>query len=125
MVITECRPKPVATCNGNGLCDTNESCNCADCNNKFDHCAINGTGEQLICTKDTTPPCFTDKFPYCFPACLDGYTRNASGQCVINTTTSGGLSCTATPVTDACTDHYGDRTSFAKVVLSDGKVFIS
>lgn len=82
MVITECRPKPVATCNGNGLCDANESCNCADCNDKADHCSINGTGEQLICTKDTTPPCFTDKFPYCFPACLDGYTRNASGQCV-------------------------------------------
>lgn len=48
----------------------------------MDHCAINGTGEQLICTKDTTPPCFADKFPYCFPACLDGYTRDASGQCV-------------------------------------------
>lgn len=97
MVITECRPKPVATCNNNGTCDTNESCNCADCNDKADHCAINGTGEQLICTKDTTPPCFTDKFPYCFPACLDGYTRNASGQCVATTTNGEQWIAYATP----------------------------
>ena len=49
---------------------------------------MNGSGEQLICTKDTTPPCFTDKFPYCLSACLDGYTRNASGQCVSTVATA-------------------------------------
>lgn len=84
VVITECRPKPTAFCNNNAVCETNESCNCADCNDQIDHCGVKGTDEQLICTKDTTPPCFSDKFPYCFPACLDGYTRNASGQCVTN-----------------------------------------
>lgn len=77
------------------MCDTNESCDCADCNEKADHCGIDGT-TQLICTKDTAPTCYSDKFPYCFPACLDGYTRNASGQCVATGTpsTTESLSCT-------------------------------
>lgn len=81
VVIFECRPKPSVTCNNNGVCDENESCNCADCNEQVDHCGVNGSGEQLICTKDTAERCYTDKFPYCLSACLDGYTRNASGQC--------------------------------------------
>jgi hypothetical protein len=41
-------------------------------------------GQQMICTKDTAVSCYTDKFPYCLPACLDGYVMNASGQCVAN-----------------------------------------
>lgn len=40
----------------------------------------------MICTKDTTPPCYTDKFPYCLSGCLDGYKIDASGQCVAATT---------------------------------------
>lgn len=39
----------------------------------------------MICTKDTAEKCYTDKFPYCLSACLDGYTRNASGQCTSTT----------------------------------------
>lgn len=82
VIIRECRPKAATTCNNNNVCDTNESCNCSDCNQAIDHCGINGLGQQLICTKDTAEKCYTDKFPYCLPACLDGFTRNASGQCV-------------------------------------------
>lgn len=59
------------TCNYNNVCDTNESCDCADCNEKVDHCGLSSTGEQMICTKDTAPTCYTDKFPYCLSACLD------------------------------------------------------
>lgn len=44
------------TCNNNNVCDTNESCDCADCNEKVDHCGLSSAGEQLICTKDTTEP---------------------------------------------------------------------
>lgn len=29
------------TCNNNSICDINESCDCADCNEKADHCGIN------------------------------------------------------------------------------------
>ena len=82
VVIAECRPKPVAQCNNNNVCDAGESCNCGDCNDQIDHCGVNPSGQQLICTKDTAPQCFTDKFPYCLSACLDGYIRNSSGQCV-------------------------------------------
>lgn len=52
VVITECRPKPATTCNNNAVCDANESCDCSDCNDQADHCALDGT-TQLICTKDT------------------------------------------------------------------------
>lgn len=69
------------TCNNNNTCENGESCNCADCNDVADHCAIKN-GQQLVCSKDTVEQCFTDRFPYCFPACLNGYIRNASGQCV-------------------------------------------
>ena len=86
VVITECRPKVTTTCNNNNTCDTNESCDCADCNEKADHCGLSGTGEQLICTKDTAPACYTDKFPYCLSGCLDGYKMDANGQCVNNST---------------------------------------
>lgn len=70
------------TCNNNNVCDANESCNCSDCNQAIDHCGKNGSGQQLICTKDTAEKCYTDKFPYCLPACLDGYKMNSvTGKC--------------------------------------------
>lgn len=28
------------TCNNNNVCDANESCDCADCNDKVDHCGL-------------------------------------------------------------------------------------
>ena len=31
----------IPVCNNDGACDTYESCNCADCNAKIDHCAVN------------------------------------------------------------------------------------
>ena len=70
------------TCNNNGTCDLNESCDCADCNEQVDHCGIDGLGQQLICTKDTAEKCYTDKFPYCLSGCLDGYKMDEGGQCV-------------------------------------------
>lgn len=82
------------TCNNNGTCDFNESCDCADCNGQIDHCGIVG-GQQLYCAKDPAPQCYTDRFPYCFPICLDGYTMNGSGQCVA----SGGTSISASSAT--------------------------
>lgn len=36
----------------------------------------------MICTKDTAPTCYTDKFPYCLSGCLDGYKMDTNGQCV-------------------------------------------
>lgn len=78
------------TCNNNGICDLNESCNCADCNGQIDHCGMVG-GQQLYCAPDPAPQCYTDRFPYCFPICLDGYALNATGQCVV----SGGTSLSA------------------------------
>lgn len=37
----------------------------------------------MICTKDTAPVCYTDKFPYCLPACLDGQKLDpATGKCI-------------------------------------------
>lgn len=84
VVITECRPKSATTCNNNSVCDTNESCDCADCNEQVDHCGIDGLGQQMICTKDTAEKCYTDKFPYCLSGCLDGYKMDVGGQCVQN-----------------------------------------
>lgn len=99
----KCKPANQAcgtvTCDYDTVCDANESCDCSDCNEKVDHCGKDGTGQQLICTKDTVEPCFTDKFPYCLSsACLDGYTRNASGQCEPTTTPTT----TTPPTTFAC-----------------------
>lgn len=76
------------TCDYDTVCDANESCDCSDCNEKVDHCGKDGTGQQLICTKDTVEPCFTDKFPYCLSsACLDGYTYDTTTRtCVAGTT---------------------------------------
>lgn len=50
----------------------------------------------MICTKDTAPTCYTDKFPYCLPACLDGATYDTTtGQCVSQvSSTPFPLSCT-------------------------------
>ena len=83
------------TCNNNNTCDANESCDCSDCNGQIDHCGLNGSGQQLYCTKDTTPACFTDKFPYCLSsACLDGYKFDTTtGQCVSGTSVNlfGGM----------------------------------
>ncbi len=91
MVITECRKKTTATCNNNNICDKNESCNCPDCNDKIDHCGIDGLGQQLICTKDTAPKCYTDKFPYCLPACLNGYKLDTvTNTCQPTTSVCGG-----------------------------------
>jgi len=39
------------TCNGDGTCDEDESCNCGDCNSQIDHCG-ESSGQQLFCTKD-------------------------------------------------------------------------
>jgi len=76
------------TCNNNDVCNEFESCDCADCNGQIDHCGI-VNGEQLFCTKDPAPQCYTDRFPYCFPLCLDGFTLDtATNQCVV----SGGAS---------------------------------
>lgn len=82
------------TCNNNGTCDLNESCDCADCNDKVDHCGIDGLGQQLICTKDTAEKCYTDKFPYCLSGCLDGYKMDANGQCVLDTSSFVAPTCT-------------------------------
>ena len=79
---TSTAPADGTTCNNNNICDTNESCDCADCNEKIDHCGLSTTGEQLICTKDTAEKCYTDKFPYCLPACLNGQKLDpVTGQC--------------------------------------------
>lgn len=43
----------IPVCNNDDVCDTYESCNCADCNQATDHCATNSNGQQLTCTKDT------------------------------------------------------------------------
>lgn len=88
----KCKPANQAcgtvTCNNNGTCNEFESCDCADCNGQIDHCGV-ANGEQLFCTKDPAPQCYTDRFPYCFPLCLDGYTLDtATNQCVV----SGGAS---------------------------------
>lgn len=40
------------TCNSDGTCDEDESCNCADCNSQIDHCG-ESVGQQLFCTKDS------------------------------------------------------------------------
>ena len=48
----------------------------------------------MLCTRDTEPVCYTDKFPYCLSACLDGYIKNASGQCVLDTASLVPPSCT-------------------------------
>ncbi len=45
----------VVTCNNDGVCNGEESCNCADCNTKADHCALDGAGQQLLCMKNTAP----------------------------------------------------------------------
>jgi hypothetical protein len=62
------------------MCDIGESCDCADCNEVADHCGIDGSGQQMVCTKDTIPTCYTDKFPYCLPACLNGYKYDATAN---------------------------------------------
>lgn len=70
------------TCNNNNVCDANESCDCSDCNDVVDHCGLDTIGQQMICTKDTAPVCYTDKFPYCLPACLNGQKLDpVTGQC--------------------------------------------
>lgn len=82
------QPCGPVTCNNNDVCDELESCDCADCNGEIDHCGI-VNGQQLYCAKDPAPQCYTDRFPYCFPICLDGYTLDtATNQCV----PSGGAS---------------------------------
>lgn len=48
-------------------------------------------GQQLYCAPDPAPQCYTDRFPYCFPICLDGYALGTNGQCVL----SGGTSLSA------------------------------
>lgn len=59
---SSCKPQ---TCNGNGVCDAGESCNCGDCTNggadDKDKCGLTSTGGQMLCTKD-----------------IDGTTTNAS-----------------------------------------------
>lgn len=44
----------IVTCNHDGQCSGEESCNCDDCNNKTDHCENNQLDIQLSCTQDTT-----------------------------------------------------------------------
>lgn len=118
VVITECRTKVATTCNNNNTCDTNESCDCADCNQKVDHCGLSGSGEQLICTKDTAPACYTDKFPYCLSGCLDGYKMDASGKCVDATT----VIIPATPtVPMSCTVRRRVGTEVATVQCNAGE----
>lgn len=41
------------TCNHDNICDTEESCDCSDCNNQTDHCGLNTSGQQLFCARDT------------------------------------------------------------------------
>lgn len=78
------QPCGTLTCNTNGVCDEYESCNCSDCNGQTDHC-MSQSGTQLICTKDTEPACYTDKFPYCFSACLDGsHLDTITGKCIVD-----------------------------------------
>ncbi len=43
------------TCNSDGTCDEDESCNCGDCNSQIDHCG-ESAGQQLFCTKDSLAP---------------------------------------------------------------------
>lgn len=94
------------TCNINGTCNEFESCDCADCNGQIDHCGI-VNGEQLFCTKDPAPQCYTDRFPYCFPLCLDGYTLDtATNQCVV----SGGVSI-STPIFKNCSEILANNPS--------------
>ncbi len=72
------------TCNVNGVCDEYESCNCSDCNGQTDHC-MSQSGTQLVCAKDIAQACYTDKFPYCLSACLDGYKFDLStGKCLLS-----------------------------------------
>ena len=44
------------TCNNDLVCDTEESCDCADCNGQIDHCGLSDTGQQLYCIKDISTP---------------------------------------------------------------------
>ena len=52
------QPCGTVTCNTDGTCDEDESCNCADCNDQIDHCGKN-SGEQMTCTKDVIVPATT------------------------------------------------------------------
>lgn len=54
----------------------------------LDHCGLNASSQQLYCARDIAT-CYTDKFPYCLSACLDGYTFDTiTNQCVV----TGGVS---------------------------------
>lgn len=73
------------TCNNNNVCDTNESCDCADCTNggtdDKDKCGFASTGAQMVCTKDvkntttsTSPVPTTEKWvAYTYPGYASSY----------------------------------------------------
>lgn len=46
----------VLTCNNDMVCDTEESCDCSDCNSQIDHCGVSVTGQQLYCATDRNTP---------------------------------------------------------------------
>ncbi len=107
----------VVTCNNNTICEAGESCNCADCNNAADHCGLDTIGQQMICTQDTAPTCYADKFPYCLPACLDGKKLDpVTGTCA---------SVAPAPGPFACTIRRRVGTEAATVSCNTGEVRVS
>lgn len=77
----------------------------------------------MICTKDTAPVCYTDKFPYCLPACLNGQKIDPiTGQCtsIFPTPT------TPTPAGPfSCTLRRRVGTEVATVACNTGEVRVS
>lgn len=107
-------PCGIVTCNNDAVCDLEESCDCADCNDQIDHCGLNTNGQQLFCSKDSA----TESL-----GCPDGFILDANDVCIPSSTPVSGSFQRFDAQSSFASAHTGMTTiGYDTIALTSGRL---